>query len=387
MAARVLLYSQSLSGCGHFVRTFELACALTSDFDVFLIDGGLPIPRRPSAVNVVPLPRIHRHGGQIAGVEPGSTIEDVMGKREQLLQAAIDRVSPDVVVVEHFPFSKLELTSEVHCMLEYARRANRQCKVVCSLRDIAVRTRYEVDPEFHRSNTLETLANHFDLLVIHSDPELVRIDSHLPWAAQIGIPVRYSGYVSEKLPSSVSTSQRVDCIVVGVGGEQDTDLAERVSTAFANLQSSGSLGRHWELKIFGSLFGAASADTFLSKATRPQVSIHPFSQSFLSEMATARLAITSAGYNLCTNILETRTNAILAPHVQRSDQPIRSALLAERGLCAEVRADELGAARFEELIPAQLSRPPLQHDIDLEGGANTATILKELLVGELRVES
>jgi len=44
---RVLLYTQHLSGTGHFVRIFEIARALAERYEVYLIDGGRLIPRHP----------------------------------------------------------------------------------------------------------------------------------------------------------------------------------------------------------------------------------------------------------------------------------------------------------------------------------------------------
>ena len=137
-ALRILLYGQSLSGTGHFVRIYEIAGALAARHQVHLIDGGRPVPRpRPAhPFALVDVPRICRRNRQIVPVEPGPTIDAVMAERRRLLFAALEQIRPDVVVVEHFPFSKWGLRDEIVPLIERARAVAPGVRVLASVRDI-----------------------------------------------------------------------------------------------------------------------------------------------------------------------------------------------------------------------------------------------------------
>ena len=43
------------------------------------------------------------------------------------------------------------------------------------------------------------LNQYFDAVLVHGDSQLSRLEDHFPWIADIGIPVVYTGFVSEKL--------------------------------------------------------------------------------------------------------------------------------------------------------------------------------------------
>src|SRR6185503_13629121 len=104
-------------------RIYEIARALAVRHEVHLIDGGRPIPRpRPThPFALVDVPRIFRRNRQIVPVEPGPAIDAVMAERRRLLSGALECIGPDVVVVEHFPFSKWELRDEIVPLIDRAR--------------------------------------------------------------------------------------------------------------------------------------------------------------------------------------------------------------------------------------------------------------------------
>jgi predicted glycosyltransferase len=63
LAARlsIMLYSQALSGVGHYVRSFEIARALSQRHEVQLVDGGRRVPRAAdNEVRRLVLPRSRR---------------------------------------------------------------------------------------------------------------------------------------------------------------------------------------------------------------------------------------------------------------------------------------------------------------------------------------
>ena len=133
---RVLVYAQHLSGVGHHVRASELAAALAREHDVFFAHGGRTVPRPDPEreLEVVPLPGLLRGGSGLEPVDSTRSIADVMRERGATLRRAAARIEPDVVLIEHYPFSKWELADEVEALFEAAAAAHPRRRRISSVR-------------------------------------------------------------------------------------------------------------------------------------------------------------------------------------------------------------------------------------------------------------
>ncbi len=142
---RVLVYAQHLSGVGHYVRIHEIVRALAREHRVVLVRGGrrVPRPEHGRAFDVVELPPLQRGPQAIEPLDRARTLEDVLAARVSGLARAAAELAPDVLVVEHYPFSKWELAREIDALIDAARAANPAVELVCSARDILRRTRHE----------------------------------------------------------------------------------------------------------------------------------------------------------------------------------------------------------------------------------------------------
>lgn len=376
---RFLLYCQHLSGSGHFVRTYEIARSLAEGNEVHLVDGGRPVPRPPLSIPIsrLTLPRIYRGRDAIAPVDASLTIDAVMRDRVRLLTEGIHRIRPDAVVIEYFPFSKWLLYPEIIAAIEAARTANAGVKIVCSLRDVSFRTRDDPQPERHRRNVLETLHRHFDAVLVHADPAVMRIESHIPWAGEIRIPLRYTGYVSEK-PAAGPSPSGAGTVIASGGGAGWAGLITHCMAAWKRLLAEGATGGR-RLAIFAPLFlPEGDLADLEQKADGEYIRCMPFAADFLQWMKTADLSVSQAGYNTCTNILETRVRAVLVPNPSMSDQAPRARRLAELGLATVVDPAELDADRLRRAIIEALTLHAPQHAVDLDGAATTRRLLEDL---------
>jgi predicted glycosyltransferase len=254
---------------------------------------------------------------------------------------------------------------------------NNRVKVVCSLRDISFRTRDDPEPERHRRNVLETLHRYFDAVLVHADPAVMRIASHIPWSGEIPIPVHYTGYVSEK-PGGGPPPPGAGTVIASGGGAGGAALIAPCMAAWKQLQSRGGTdGRR--LAVFAPLFLPRSdLEDLARQADGEHIRFMPFTADFLQWMKAADLSISQAGYNTCTNVLETRTRAVLVPNPRMSDQAPRARRLAELGLATVVDPAELDAERLSRAIVETLARPDPEHAVDLDGAANTRRLLEAL---------
>jgi predicted glycosyltransferase len=371
---RIVLYGQSLSGTGHFVRIYEIARALATRHDVHLIDGGRPVPRPRAAypLTLLAVPRICRRERLIVPVDAGVSLDAVMAERRRTLTAALERIQPDALVVEHFPFSKWSLRDEIVTLIEHARRAAPWVRVLASVRDIPPGTGDDPGAPSYRDDVLRTLREHFDGLLVHADPALVAFEEHIPWAGEIPVPMAATGYVSEKLGDRSIPGR--GHVIVSTGGAHLPDLVERSVEAWQRLEADGAAGGR-RLMVFLPPFGPT--DPPPAPAGNPSIRVEPFTADFLPWMAGADLSISQAGYNTCTNVLETGARAILVPSGRMSDQAPRARRLAERGLARTIRGTDLDVDRLAAAMRETLSRPAVAHAINLDGAERTRELIEQ----------
>ena len=384
---RFLLYSQHLSGTGHFVRTFEIARALAEDNEVYLVDGGRPVPRQEPNIpfKKIALPPIYRSNEGIASVDLARDIDGVMKERRKLLLEFVGRVRPETILIEHFPFSKWLLYSEIIPMIELARERTAPVKVICSIRDILPITRRDPHPTQHRLNVLGTLHKYFDAILVHADPKIVRLEEHIPWVGEITLPILYTGYVSEKPssrkddpngPACPSTNEGNFAIVSG-GGAGGVSLISHCINAW-NHPDLNDVSSDQTLVVFPPLF--LPNDTFrqLEQQTgNGNIKLKSFTSRFVDWMEAANFSISQAGYNTCTNILETHARAILIPDTEMSDQLARARRLSEHGIGTVIDPAELNTGKLVKTIRDTLGRPRPEHNIALNGAQNTRKILEK----------
>jgi predicted glycosyltransferase len=377
---RVLCYVQHLSGAGHYVRTHAIACGLARSHQVLLVDGGRPVPRlaSPPALAPLPLPRIGHHAGALVALDDPRPLARVLDERIERLTAAARAHAPDVVTIEHYPWSKWALEAETLALVEAARDANPGVRVVCSLRDVAPPTRYEAvgEPAFVR-RVLDRLARHFDALLVHADPAFTRLEEHFAGAADLPVPLAYTGFVRTALPAGAPPAPAGRYAVLSVGGDGPDPLTAVATEAFRRLSDAGELG-DLRLIVFGALFAEPGALSALAAACRHDaITVLPFSPEFPAWLARSELSLSQAGYNTCVDLLAARVPAVLCAHPSRSDQAFRAERMRTHGL-AVVTGGEPSADTLADAIRRARASDRPEHRFDLGGVEQTARLLETL---------
>jgi len=347
---RVVLYCQPLTGLGHYTRTLAIARELATAHEVHLAAGIRPFEgaRDAPGVRFVDLPPLWREKGRVVGAP--------LGERQGLLAAAVRRISPDVLMVEHFPFSKWELEGEALAAIEAAGPA----RVICSHRDIALGS---------DERACEALARHFDAVLIHGDPAVTRLKEQLPWAGRIPVPVEYTGYVCGRAPGTRTPERR---ILVSAGGGVEAD--ELLGACFEARRLFGD-GR--EITAFTGPY--APEETFARLAAVGDV--RRFTPDLASWMAAADLSVSRAGYNTCADILLSRARALVVPSPRMSDQRLRARRLAELGVLDTLAPEDATPERLAKAIRHALDRPRPAPTIALDGARRTRELLEVLARG------
>jgi predicted glycosyltransferase len=385
----VFIHAQHLTGVGHYVRSYEIARALSAGHEVLLLDGGRPVPRAADGGRIthVELPRIVRGSSGLACLDAGGDIGAVLHRRRELLADRIAAVHPDVLIVEHYPFSKWALEEEILAAIDAVRGRNPRALVLCSIRDVVLQTVQEpVSGAQWCDRILAVLDRYFDAVLVHGDPELLGIGDSFPAAARIPIPVLHTGIVSEKPataadPDGETVPGRLrPYVLISTGGGAGIDgFVELCFAAWERLSGSGAAGSRRLVVFGGTAWSAGRRRRVEETALRVGAVLHEFTPHFLQWMAAADLTVTHAGYNTCANILETGARALLLPDPAMSDQALRAAVFGKRGLATTLRWEGLTAERLAEAMATALQSPSPAHAIALNGAARTCTLIEELV--------
>jgi predicted glycosyltransferase len=248
------------------------------------------------------------------------------------------------------------------------------------VRDVCRQTSHErVAPDAWARRVADALDARFDALLVHADPSFTVLGEHLPTAGELGIPVEHTGFVSEKGRGASPGAGGPGVVVASSGGgARGAPFASRVVAAWARLAARGRT-RGRRLVVFAGAFAEpAAVERLRAEASAVGASVRPFDAGFLDALAGCELSISRAGYNTCTNLLETRVRALLVPDPAMSDQAFRAARLAQHGVAAVLDDDGADPDAFADSIEAALQRDPPAHAFDLGGALRTSRVLAAL---------
>lgn len=376
---RVFFYVQNLLGVGHIFRALRISRALVADgFEVDLVLGGRPIPGLEiDGPRVIQLPPISAGPGGFADLRSadGRPLDaSAKAARRAALLSAFEASRPDVVLIEAFPFGRRQMRFELDPLFGRIAATEPRPIVVSSVRDILQEQRKPGRNE----ETLATLRRHFDHVIVHGDPALVRLDATFPLAGSIADMISYSGLVAPELPSTPRTVEPRSDVVVSVGGGA---VGKGVLEAAIRSKPLTELADARWLAITGTNVSEPDSAAISRLAASHGVELASFVPDLLQVLAAARLSISQAGYSSVADILRAGTRAVLVPFAAagETEQTRRAALLDERGLAVAVSETGLDAGKMADAIKRALALAPATNAIDLDGAAQTAAILRRLV--------
>ena len=375
---KVMFYCQHILGMGHLIRSVEIVKGLIPDFEICFINGGQVIPEFefPPEIEVINIPAVKTDSefNELRSVDESLTMAEAETIRTKMLLDTCDRFQPDILIIELFPFGRRRFSFELIPLLEKAKAMG--TKIISSVRDIVVTKQNQ---ERHEEKVCRLINKYFDLLLIHGDPNFVKLDLSFSRVNDLNCPVHYTGYVVQPVPKTRQIILDRPTILVSVGGGRfGHDLLECVALAAPILKDK--IPHH--IQVFT---GAFSPDEVLSKLQDltndlDNITCHRYTTNLLDYMQQADLSIGMGGYNTTMNILSTDIKAMMMAFQGNNDKEQENRLqkLDSLGRVKMIQPEDLQPEKFAQQIINYLEQTPSKLTLNLDGVANTAKYLNQL---------
>jgi predicted glycosyltransferase len=380
---KIIFYCQYVWGMGHLFRSNELVRAL-GGHDVVLVAGGREVDvKLPDHATLVRLPGLYmdEQFTTLIPEDPTKTVDDIQRERKDILFSLLEKHQPDVFMIELYPFGRSIFGFELQPLLDGIRQGRfGEMKVVCSLRDILVEKK---DPPTYEERVLNILNKYFDLLLIHSDDQLLALDQTFSRINDIRIPAVYTGFVSPKANPEAGRRLRRE---LGVGSEEKLIVASAGGgrSGYALLScvvDAYHLMAHSDrirIEMFAGPFRDPAEFKQLTAKSVDGVRIRHFTNRFLDYLSAADLSVSLAGYNTCMNLLAARVPSLVFPYSKQREQPIRVEKIKNSIPMKILRDKDIEPGLLCRYIQKMLleSRPSAAVPINLNGAENSAAYLK-----------
>jgi len=380
MKPALLLYCQHSVGIGHLMRSLVIAEALTHDFRVVFLNGGVFPPGvvPPHGVEIVDLPPLGLESRHLVSRGEERDIDRIKSVRKAVVLGTYDRVRPEVVLVELFPFGRKKFAFELLPLLKRTRRPiGWRPSVLCSVRDILVSAR--PDQQHHDDRARWLCNRYFDGVMVHADPALAEFSESFRPSRPLAVPVHYTGFVARDGGGARDDTHGAHVLVSAGGGLAGGDLLRAAVAAHA-LAPAGTRRR---MRIVAGPFLPESEwlDLRASAEGFPDIELVRSVPDLGAEMRYAAVSVSQCGYNTAMDILGAHVPALVVPYAaQREDeQSNRARRLAQLGLLRVLDTATLTPAALVREISATAEFRPARTALCLDGARRTAEIVAQTI--------
>ena len=394
---KIMIYCQHLAGMGHLARSAEIIRSLVKEFEVCFVSGGQIVPEfeLPAGVNTVYLPGLWQQGERLQPLDDSLSLEETTIRRKEILLETFERVNPDCLITECFPFSKLKLKPELSPLLKRAEASAHPVRIVCSLRDLIMTQPMPADARTRRQEKICRIINrYYDAVLFHADGNFQKLEDSFPRAGDLACSVFYTGYVAQSPPAATARERSALTAddIAGLGDRSPTIVASAgggrhgYPLLSSLMAASPMLARQHPHHIYafaGPFMPAKDFERLQQQATnQPNVTLRRYTARLLSYLEKADLSISLGGYNTTMNLLKTGVRSLVLPSPskhQTDEQRLRAEMLANLGTIDLLAPEQLTPEPLIAAIATALKKQPSPQRFNLQGADNTARYLQKML--------
>lgn len=393
---KIAYYCQHVLGIGHFHRSLAICRELATTHDVTMITGGAPVEIGEKQVqerigffqlpglmmdtefnNLAPIKTAASTESKPPQTAP-ATLEAIKRQRAALLYTFFQQHSPDVFIIELYPFGRKSFRFELDPVLEAIRDGRLPgCRVFCSLRDILVERH---DKEKFERRVITTLNDFFDGLLIHGDKHCITLDATFSRLNDVTVPLAYTGYVTPHAPATPRADVRhtfgipeaTSLIVASIGGGNvGSELLLGLAEAMGHLDNP-----LLYLQIFTGPYVDDNDLAKLRDYSDARIRVERYTAEFMAWLTAADLSVSMAGYNTTMNVLQSGVPALLYPFRQNQEQFLRLRALAHIAPLKMLEQQDLQPEILADHIRTQLLQKRFSSPVNINGAAETARLIE-----------
>lgn len=368
----VMFYVQHLFGIGHVFRATRIARKMVEHgCPVHIVWGGTDVPNINldglTVHRLAPVRSIDETFSKL--VHPDGrlfTDEDQAARRSHLL-SLFDDIHPDALITEAFPFGRRQMHFELLPLIERARSRKSRPLIISSIRDIMQENR----KQSRVAESLQMTNDFYDLIFIHGDPALIRIEDSLQEADKIMDKVRYTGLVT---PTTLSDHKEPDCnvLVSSGGGANGYPL---LSLAMDAMRFSTRYPKDWRF-IAGTEMTEANFEKLKARCPKHAI-LERYANNMVAAMSAAKVSVSRSGYNTIGDVFRAGPASIIVPFTggRETEQWRRAELLHQRGVAIMLDENNLTPERLAHAIDN--ARPPNlpEQGLNFDGASESARLL------------
>ena len=329
---RIMFYSHDTFGLGHLRRSRALATALTqADMQASaIILTGSPVAGRftfPERVDHIRLPGVTKTpDGSYISQTLGLDIDDTTSLRAGLIQSAVERFEPDLLIVDKEPTG---FRGELLPTLEFLRLRGRT-RVVLGLRDVLDEPEV-LAAEWQRKGALAAAENLYDEVWVYGMHDVYDPTKGLALSDKTRARMHWTGYLRREVTDASDTPDTPYVLITPGGGG---DGAAMVSLVLSAYEQDPDLGPNAVL-IYGPFLSGDVRDAFDARVAKlnGRVTAVGFDSRIEALFAGAVGVVCMGGYNTFCEVLSFDKPAVIVPRTKpRLEQWIRASRAEELGL-------------------------------------------------------
>lgn len=384
---RIMFYSHDTFGLGHLRRSRTLATALTQTDPQTsaIILTGSPVAGRftfPERVDHIRLPGVTKlSDGSYISQTLGAGIEDTTSLRAGLIQAAIERYEPDLLVVDKEPTGfRGELLPSLHWLRERGHT-----RTVLGLRDVLDEPT-ALASEWERKGATRAAEELYDEIWVYGMREMYDPTEGLPLSEDARSRMHWTGYLRREFAVDVDVPDSPYILITPGGGG---DGAAMVSLVLSAYEEDPTLEPKAVL-VYGPFLSGELRDRFEARVAKlnGRVTATGFDRHIEALFVGAEGVISMGGYNTFCEVLSFDKRAVIVPRTTpRLEQWLRASRAEEMGLVRmleETRDGMTTRAMIDAIrnLPQQ-NKPSEAGANDLLGGLDTVIARVDALMNNM----